>query len=453
SEHNLAKFSLRKPSDPEEDACYISPGNAETLSDCEFNHTAKTFLIIHGWTVSGMFESWVAKLVSALYEREHHANVIVVDWLSTAHNHYPIAAQNTKLVGQDIARFIDWMEEKVNFPLDNMHLIGYSLGAHVAGFAGSHASNKVGRITGLDPAGPVFEGAHAHGRLSPDDAHFVDVLHTFTRGSLGLSIGIQQPVGHIDIYPNGGNFQPGCNLRGALEKIASHGIFAVSEAVKCQHERSIHLFIDSLLNEQEASTAYRCSSKEMFDRGSCLSCRKNRCNTVGYDVSQVRHKRSARMYTRTRASMPFRVYHYQVKIHFASKTHRLHIEPSLTASLYGTKGDVENLHLNIKQKISPNKTHSFLLVTEVDIGDLLMMKFKWEATSNWSSTSLLKMVSSWWSGPSADSSDVEVHKIRVKTGETQKKLVFCSKDTQALGPAQEVTFVKCKEEWNTGSKR
>lgn len=78
---------------------------------------------------------------------------------------------------------------------------------------------------GLDPAGPDFEGEHAHRRLSPDDAHFVDVLHTFTRGSLGLSIGIQQPVGHVDIYPNGGSFQPGCNLRGALEKIANFGIF------------------------------------------------------------------------------------------------------------------------------------------------------------------------------------------------------------------------------------
>lgn len=144
-------------------------------------------------------------------------------------------------------------------PLDKLHLIGYSLGAHVAGFAGSHARNKVGRITGkelnenflfffyqmlfsflqliplslfglfslhagLDPAGPDFEGEHANRRLSPDDANFVDVLHTFSRDSLGLGIGMQQPVGHVDIYPNGGSFQPGCNLRDALENIANFGI-------------------------------------------------------------------------------------------------------------------------------------------------------------------------------------------------------------------------------------
>lgn len=62
-----------------------------------------------------MFESWISKLVTALYDREHDANVIVVDWLNRAHQHYPVAAENTKLVGQDIARFIDWMEVGIKF--------------------------------------------------------------------------------------------------------------------------------------------------------------------------------------------------------------------------------------------------------------------------------------------------------------------------------------------------
>ena len=57
-----------------------------------------------------MFESWVEKLVTALYDRERTANVIVVDWLGSAQNHYVVAAQNTKAVGHEIARFIDWIE-------------------------------------------------------------------------------------------------------------------------------------------------------------------------------------------------------------------------------------------------------------------------------------------------------------------------------------------------------
>lgn len=73
-----------------------------------------------------------------------------------------------------------------------------------------------------------------------------------------------------------------------------------------------------------------------------------------------------------------------------------------------------------KEKISTNKTHSFLLVTEKDIGDLLMLKFKWEETNRWSSSSMLKMVSSWWTGDS-DGANMEVYKIRIRAGETQQK--------------------------------
>ncbi|KAM9385120.1 lipoprotein lipase [Pholidichthys leucotaenia] len=452
SNATIAKFSLRKPSHPDDDLCYIIPGKPDSLAACTFNSTSKTFLVIHGWTLSGMFESWVTKLVSALYDREQTANVIVVDWLSLAQNHYAIAAHKTKEVGQEIARFINWIEEATNMPLENIHLIGYSLGAHVAGFAGSHATNKVGRITGLDPAGPDFEGEHAHRRLSPDDAHFVDVLHTFTRGSLGLSIGIQQPVGHVDIYPNGGSFQPGCNLRKALENIVNFGILAVSDAVKCEHERSVHLFIDSLLNKQEVAKAYRCGSNDMFDRGMCLSCRKSRCNTVGYNIKKVRKPRSVQMYTKTRASMPFRVYHYQLKIHFSSKVNRSEMEPSLTVSLFGTKGEAEHMELKLKEKIMTNRTHSFLLVTEKDIGDLLMLKFKWEDTNGWSTASMLNMISSWWSS-SSDNNNVKVHKIWIRAGETQQKMVFCVKDPDVQDVTQELTFVKCKDVWRTNSKR
>ncbi|XP_044299888.1 lipoprotein lipase isoform X1 [Varanus komodoensis] len=408
-----SKFSLRTSKNPYEDTCYIVPGQEASVAQCNFNLTTKTFMVIHGWTVTGMFESWVSKLVKALYTREPYSNVIVVDWLSRASLHYPVAAAYTKVVGEEVATLIDWMEEQFGYSVDKIHLLGYSLGAHVAGVAGSLTSNKINRITGLDPAGPHFEYADASLRLSPDDAVFVDVLHTYTRGTPDRSIGIQKPVGHIDIYPNGGGFQPGCNIGDALRMIAEKGIHNADQLVKCSHERSIHLFIDSLLYGEKPIMAYRCNSKEAFERGLCLSCRKNRCNNLGYQIKRVRNKRNSKMYLKTRAQMPYKVFHYQVKIHFFGNTNFTKKNQAFLVSLHGTKDESNNIAV-ILPEISANKTHSFLICSETDIGDLLIVKLRWESDSffTWSD---------WWNTP-----ELRIRKVRVKAGETQKKVVFCA---------------------------
>lgn len=52
----------------------------------------------------------MAKLVAALYDRKKDANMIVVDWLDRAQNHYGVAAQNTQEVGKEVGRFIDWIQ-------------------------------------------------------------------------------------------------------------------------------------------------------------------------------------------------------------------------------------------------------------------------------------------------------------------------------------------------------
>ena len=58
---------------------------------------------------------------------------------------------------------------------------------------------------GLDPARFAFEDAPPEARLHKSDARFVDVIHT----DIG-KWGLEQPVGHVDFYPNGGVSQAGC---------------------------------------------------------------------------------------------------------------------------------------------------------------------------------------------------------------------------------------------------
>ncbi|XP_020494635.1 lipoprotein lipase [Labrus bergylta] len=434
-----SKFSLRTADIPDEDMCYIVAGQPETIEECEFNSETQTFILIHGWTVTGMFESWVPKLVSALYGREPTANVIVVDWLTRASQHYPTSAAYTKLVGRDIAKFVNWIQKELQLPWERIHLLGYSLGAHAAGVAGDLTDHKISRITGLDPAGPTFEHADNQNTLSRDDAQFVDVLHTNTRGSPDRSIGIQRSVGHIDIYPNGGTFQPGCDIQNTLLGIASAGLKGLQnmdQLVKCSHERSIHLFIDSLLNTQQQSMAYRCTSKEAFNKGLCLSCRKNRCNKLGYNINKVRMTRSPKMYLKTRGMMPYKVFHYQVKAHFFSEDPLSFTEQPMKISLFGTHGEKEDIPF-VLPVLNSNTTLSFLITTDVDIGELMIVKLRWEKDAILSWTDF-------WS-----SSQFHLRKLRIKSGEYQSKVIFSAKEEEfayLVRGGDGGIFVKSKED-------
>lgn len=63
--------------------------------------------------VDGMMENWISRLATALKSSEGSINVVIADWLTLAHHHYPIAAQNTRIVGQDIAHLLRWLEVRV----------------------------------------------------------------------------------------------------------------------------------------------------------------------------------------------------------------------------------------------------------------------------------------------------------------------------------------------------
>ena len=75
-----------------------------------------------------------------------------------------------------------------------VHCIGHSLGGQACGLSGKHLiatggdKLKYDRISGMDPAGPLFcedipypfdyKYIDPKARIGPTDAHFVDVIHT-----------------------------------------------------------------------------------------------------------------------------------------------------------------------------------------------------------------------------------------------------------------------------------
>ena len=165
-------------------------------------------VIIHGWT-EHVYSEWCMNLTEA-YLKKGFYNVILVDWSSVSDDSYFSATRLVKLVGSSVGNFIVMLCKKVSVPYKNVHVIGHSLGAHVASFTGRKVfdvtGRKIYRITGLDPAAPIFD--MINDRLSRDDAVFVDVVHTD-----GGFLGFKFSIGTVDFYPNGGTaVQPGCSL-------------------------------------------------------------------------------------------------------------------------------------------------------------------------------------------------------------------------------------------------
>lgn len=74
---------------------------------------------------------------------------------------------------------------------------------------------------------------------------------------------------------------------------------------------------------------------------------------------------------------------------------------------------------SFEDNIGLNLTNTFLVFTEEDIGDLLKIHLKWEGeTDSWNSFVKNLKMSFWgWKAKPV----LQVRRIRVKAGETQKK--------------------------------
>lgn len=205
-------------------------------------------ILCHGWN-GDVSTEWYTN-ASEAYLHSGEKNVIAIDWGFYANQKYPEAVEDVFNVGKFVGEKVLALHQATEIPLDQFHLIGHSLGAHVMGMVGQYivknSGKKVGRITGLDPAGPLFDREDNEYRLSADDAYFVDAIHTNT-----IFLGYKSAIGHVDFWPNGGRDQTGCN--GDLS---------------CSHNIAPQFFAESINSTN--FPAWYCDSDELFTAGECF---------------------------------------------------------------------------------------------------------------------------------------------------------------------------------------
>ncbi|XP_055954374.1 inactive pancreatic lipase-related protein 1 [Patella vulgata] len=371
------KFLLRTRAKPTSDVQDIISDKASVLSS-SYDGKKKTKIVVHGFTHNG-HRQWLQNIAAEFLKNED-MNVIIVDWQQGAAIPYDQATANTRVVGAQVAQLIHVMMNATGATPDKFHVLGHSLGAHIGGYVGERV-NKLGRITGIDPAGPYFEGTPPIVRLDPSDAEFVDCIHTDGSGVLSIGMGTKQAMGDVDFYPNGGENQPGCDtsvlgkLAHTVWNAATLGLYGAEAAVSCSHERSYYLFTETI-NSPCPFKAFPCASQKDFDAGKCLHCHGNGCSNMGYHADKTAGRGS--LYLETESASTFCDYHYQLNISSESAMDGL-----VKAKLHGTKSDTNMLPLNKKSEIyNSGNVMSHLIKTRADIGTITGVTLEYDKTAS-----------------------------------------------------------------------
>ncbi|XP_077862180.1 inactive pancreatic lipase-related protein 1-like [Saccoglossus kowalevskii] len=243
----------------------INRKDPESIIGSHFDPSRRTVFVIHGWNPSDKVQ-WMVDMKDEFLQYDD-MNVIFVNWKDGATGLYFQCVANTEVVGAEIHALLDTLTMYMGLDVKDVYLVGHSLGAQVAGYAGER-NPAIGRITGLDPGALAFEDEDPAVRLESTDAQFVDVIHTAAGNSItNIGIGIKGVSGHVDFYPNGGSEQPGCPLPIAGDV--------------CDHKRATEYFVESI--NQCPFTSYPC---ELGQWDGCDTCGDIGCSYMGFHAEE-----------------------------------------------------------------------------------------------------------------------------------------------------------------------
>ncbi|XP_020008791.2 pancreatic triacylglycerol lipase [Castor canadensis] len=348
--------------------------DASNIRSSNFQTNRMTRFIIHGFIDKGE-ENWLADMCKNLFKVES-VNCICVDWKGGSRTGYTQASQNTRIVGAEVAYLVDFLQSQFEYSPSNVHLIGHSLGSHIAGEAGRRTEGAIGRITGLDPAEPCFEGTPELIRLDPSDAQFVDVIHTDAAPIIpNLGFGMSQISGHLDFFPNGGLEMPGCQKNILSQIVDIDGIWeGTRDFAACNHLRSYKYYIDSIVNPT-GFAGFSCSSYSVFSANKCFPCASEGCPQMGHYADRYPGKTRAEgqtFYLNTGDKSNFSLWRYQVTITLSGEK----VTGHALVSLFGTGGNSKQFEI-FKGSLQPGSTHSNEIDSDVDVGELQKVKFIW----------------------------------------------------------------------------
>ncbi|CAH2075142.1 unnamed protein product, partial [Iphiclides podalirius] len=347
-----------------------------------FDATKPTRIIVHGFG-SNCDNVWVYEMRSALMAVEE-CNVVCVDWEGGASMpNYLRAAANTRLVGKQLAMMLQGLAEHIDLRFEDVHLIGFSLGAHVAGFAGSELRN-ISRITGLDPAGPLFDFQDPRVRLDRTDAKFVDVIHSNGETLILGGLGAAQALGHVDFYPNGGRVQHGCSnlFVGAVSDLVLPWAAASAEGRSlCNHRRAYKFFTDSV-SPKCHFPAFPCTDYDAFLEGRCFPCSEDRrCGNMGYYADRSLGR--GQLYLLTREEEPFCAHQYHVSVWGGSEAGEKTNYGRVTLTLHGDSGLNESFPMNKREIKSGGARFTRVIVPHPALGVPLSASLHYAGYSGW----------------------------------------------------------------------
>jgi len=231
-----------------------------------YNGARRSIFLVHGWNSNGN-SAWLHSMKNTLLGVED-ANVVIVDWGGGAQlANYFQSASNTRSMGAYTALVFDNLVNNGG-STSRTWCMGHSLGAHLCGHTGMRATGGLQRTTGLDPAGPWFQGKLDRTvGINPTSGRFVDIIHT------DIDLGALRDLGHIDFYPNGGSTQPGCFRTTDPDPNNS-----------CAHSRAYQYMQQSVTSDCFLSRS-KCTDYNVLP-GSCgeCTCGAAPCARMGYNV-------------------------------------------------------------------------------------------------------------------------------------------------------------------------